>query len=144
MINALLRCPMRVSPSFLQPLALGQRPRAIAAVAVVVLGVLALGGCSSRIFSPFQMEVQQGNFTTEREFSRLREGMTREQVRFVLGTPLVTDLFRNDRWDYVYTRQAQNSDQVELRRITVFFDDDLARRFEDVGVREDSVGSGKR
>jgi outer membrane protein assembly factor BamE len=103
-------------------------------IALAAACATALAGCSTRVFSPYQMEVQQGNFVTQKEVGLLREGMTREQVRFVMGTPLVTDLFRVDRWDYVYTRQPENSDRSEKRRVTVHFDGDLVKRLEDVNV----------
>ena len=56
--------------------------------------------------------------------------MTIDQVRFVLGTPLVADIFHENRWDYVYRRQRQNSREVEERRISVFFDGDKLVRLE--------------
>lgn len=103
-------------------------------IASIVACATTLAGCSTRVFSPYQMEVQQGNFVTQKEVGLLREGMTREQVRFVMGTPLVADLFRVDRWDYVYTRQPENSDRSEKRRVTVHFDGDVVKRLEDVNV----------
>ena len=51
--------------------------------------------------TPFKMEIQQGNFITQEMVSRLKPDMSREQVRFVLGTPLVADMFHADRWDYI-------------------------------------------
>lgn len=120
MRGLLRQLPSRAPVAFLVPL-----------LAVAVLGT---AGCSSRFFSPYQMEVQQGNYITQKEVALLKEGMTRDQVRFVMGTPLVNDLFRTDRWDYVYTRQEQNSDRVEKRRVTVVFDADLVKRLEDHNV----------
>jgi outer membrane protein assembly factor BamE len=54
--------------------------------------------------------------------SQLRPGLSRDQVRFVLGTPLLVDMFHADRWDYVYRLQKGRTGEVELRRFTVFFD----------------------
>ena len=69
--------------------------------------------------------------------------MTKDQVRFVLGTPLVADIFHEDRWDYVYRRQRQNSTQVEERRVSVFFDGDKLVRLEgDVMPARGSSASG--
>ena len=144
MINALTRRLMRPFPLLSARSPSNRRPSLLSIAACAIATALVLGGCSSRFFSPYQMEIQQGNYITEREVALLREGMTRDQVRFVLGTPLVNDVFRNDRWDYVYTKQPQNSNQVELRRITVYFADDLAKRFEDIGVRDDPEKVGKR
>lgn len=115
--------------------------RSACAVASGVLLFLALTACSSRVLQPFQMEVQQGNYLTAKEVALLREGMTREQVRFVMGTPLINDIFREDRWDYVFTRQAQNSNAMERRRLTVHFDGEVVRRLDESGV--DGVGDAR-
>lgn len=93
------------------------------AALVGTLGIVA--GCT-----PYRMEVQQGNFISQAMVSQLKEGMTREQVRFVLGSPLVIDPFREDRWDYVYTRTAANSSRTETRRLSVIFANDLLARLE--------------
>jgi len=80
--------------------------------------------------SVYRMEVQQGNYISQEAVAQLRLGMTKEQVRFVLGTPLVADIFHENRWDYVYRRQRENSRQVEERRVSVFFDGDKLVRLE--------------
>ena len=81
-------------------------------------------------FSVYRMEIQQGNYLSQEAVSQLKLGMTKEQVRFVLGTPLVADIFHENRWDYVYRRQRENSSQVEARRVSVFFDGDKLVRLE--------------
>jgi outer membrane protein assembly factor BamE len=95
---------------------------------VLLAWALAAAGCGW--FSPYRMEIQQGNFVSQEAVSQLRPGMTREQVRFVLGTPLVADPFRTNRWDYVYRRQLENSSGSESRRLTVFFENDVVARVE--------------
>jgi outer membrane protein assembly factor BamE len=80
--------------------------------------------------SVYRMEVQQGNYISQEAVAQLKLGMTKEQVRFVLGTPLVADIFHENRWDYVYRRQRENSRQVEERRVSVFFDGDKLVRLE--------------
>ena len=55
----------------------------------------------------YRIEIQQGNYITQEMVAQLKNGMTREQVRYVLGTPLVTDIFHADRWDYVFTASAR-------------------------------------
>jgi outer membrane protein assembly factor BamE len=90
--------------------------------------VLAWAGCKQMpdvptIISPYKIDIQQGNVVTQEMVSKLKVGMTRAQVRFALGSPLVVDPFRTDRWDYVYSYQKQGK-QVERRRITVIFDED--------------------
>ncbi|MSP97735.1 MAG: outer membrane protein assembly factor BamE [Betaproteobacteria bacterium] len=80
----------------------------------------------------YRIEIQQGNFLSQEMVSQLKPGMTREQVRFVLGTPLVTDIFHANRWDYVFYREAAGG-TVEHRQLSVFFEDDrLARVTGDV------------
>lgn len=82
--------------------------------------------------TPYRMPIQQGNFLSQEMVSQLKLGMTREQVRFVLGTPLVTDIFHADRWDYVFHREVRGA-KPEQRRVSVFFEQDrLARIAGDV------------
>ena len=79
---------------------------------------------------PYRMEIQQGNFVSQEMVSQLKPGMSRDQVRFVLGTPLITDSFHADRWDYVFRRQRVNSNELEHRKITVLFEDGKLKRVE--------------
>ncbi len=77
---------------------------------------------------PFRIDIQQGNFLSGEMVAQLKEGMTREQVRFVLGTPLVTDVFHADRWDYVFYRELGDG-RKERRHLTVFFEENKLKRF---------------
>ena len=73
----------------------------------------------------YRIEVQQGNLVNQESTVQLRQGMTKDQVRFLLGTPLITDIFHADRWDYVYTFRPSRSNRIkEERRLTLFFDKD--------------------
>ena len=99
--------------------------RVLAAAAVLAL----LAGCGSvdstgrRIattLTPYKVEVVQGNFVSKEQVDALHAGMSREQVRQVLGTPLVTSLFHADRWDYVFTLRRQGVDPQQ-RHLAVFF-----------------------
>ena len=89
-----------------------------------LLAASALGACSSvpKIVTEYRIDVQQGNVLTQDMVSQLRPGLTRDQVRFLLGTPLLVDMFHNDRWDYVYRLEKGATKAVESRRFTVFFD----------------------
>src|SRR5512141_3095196 len=87
------------------------------------------GGCGSfdRIsesivspITPYKVEIVQGNFVSREQVAALKPGMSRQQVRDILGTPLVTDLFHADRWDYVFTLRQQGVLKQE-RRLAVFF-----------------------
>ncbi|MBM3347940.1 MAG: outer membrane protein assembly factor BamE, partial [Betaproteobacteria bacterium] len=90
---------------------------------VAALVLLALSACAYvPRATPYRMEIQQGNMVDQEMVSKLTPGMTREQVRFILGTPLVVDPFRVDRWDYVFLRQPENKQEVEKRRVVVYFE----------------------
>jgi len=82
------------------------------------------------VFSVYRMEIQQGNYLTQEMVSQLQSGMTRDQVRFVLGTPLLVDIFHDNRWDYVYRRGRAGSREIEERRLSVFFENDRLVRVE--------------
>ena len=73
--------------------------------------------------SAYKMDIQQGNYVTQDMVAKLKPGMTRSQVRFILGTPLVVDMFRTNRWDYVYVYQKRGK-VTEHRKFTVIFEND--------------------
>lgn len=77
---------------------------------------------------PYRIDIQQGNYLSHEMVAQLKEGMTREQVRFVLGTPLVTDVFHADRWDYVFYRELGDG-RKERRHLAVFFEENKLKRF---------------
>lgn len=104
----------------------------VAAVSTPSSGVTTTGPTGIQrflgVFSPYRIDIQQGNFISREMVTQLKEGMqrpegvTREQVRFVLGTPLLTDLFHADRWDYVF-RLKKRSGEVISSHVTVLFKD---------------------
>lgn len=81
------------------------------------------------IFSPYRPDIQQGNFVSREMVAQLREGMTPEQVRFVLGTPLLQDMFHANRWDYPF-RLVEGDGTVTGSRVTVYFKDNRLARIE--------------
>ena len=104
----------------------------------LILLILLIAGCKQMPqlsvptlpgLGPRKIEIQQGNVITQEMVDKLQPGMTRNQVRFVLGTPLLVDPFRTDRWDYVYTMN-QAGRLVEQRQLKVFFQDDKLLRYE--------------
>jgi len=99
----------------------------------IVLIALMLAGCRNvpllPNLAPYKIDIQQGNYVSQEMISKLKPGMTRSQVRFVLGTPLVVDVFRNDRWDYVYVYR-KGGEVTEQRRISVIFDGDRLTRID--------------
>lgn len=70
----------------------------------------------------YKIDIQQGNVLSQEMVSQLKPGQTKDQVRFLLGTPLVADIFHQQRWDYVYRYQSGQTGQVESRKFAVFFD----------------------
>ena len=88
-----------------------------------------VSGCSSVNLGPHRIDVQQGNALDQENIVRLKPGLNRSQVRFLLGTPLVVDPFRTDRWDYVYVFYKAGK-LAEQKRITLFFDGEILARIE--------------
>lgn len=72
----------------------------------------------------YRVDVQQGNLLDDKDVDAVQPGMTRSQVRFLLGTPMVEDLFHHDRWDYVYYLRRGRSKREEKRWLIVTFADD--------------------
>lgn len=97
----------------------------------VLVLILVLAASSAGCVSVYKMEVQQGNVVAPEMIEKVKPGMTRAQVRFVLGTPLVSDPFHPDRWDYVYFHKKKSSTAApEIRRLTAIFDGDALSRLE--------------
>jgi outer membrane protein assembly factor BamE len=84
---------------------------------------LMLASCFTTPLSPHKIDIQQGNYVDQEMVAKLKPGMTRAQVRYVLGTPLVADPFHSNRWDYVY-RLQKNGGAPEERKMTIVFEDD--------------------
>jgi outer membrane protein assembly factor BamE len=84
---------------------------------ILAAGFLACG-CVYRI------NIQQGNFLDQKAVDQVANGMTRSQVRYLLGTPMVADSFNKSRWDYIYYLKKGRSRHVDSRRVTVYFDGD--------------------
>jgi outer membrane protein assembly factor BamE len=79
--------------------------------------------------TPYRIDIQQGNFISQDMVAQLRPGMSKEQVRIALGTPLLTDIFHADRWDYIYWRERPG-EKLEQRKLTVFFEDGKLTRLD--------------
>ena len=79
--------------------------------------------------APYSVSVQQGNFVSSEMLTQLKVGMTPDQVRFALGTPLLNDLFHTERWDYIFRLQRGNG-ELTSSRVTVFFKDNRVASFE--------------
>ena len=108
----------------------------------MLAGSAALTACAPpQIIQPYRMDIQQGNYVSQEMISQLKIGMTKEQVRYVLGTPLVADIFHADRWDYVYYKDPRRGVR-EGRKIAVVFENGkLARVLGDVVPAEAATGA---
>jgi outer membrane protein assembly factor BamE len=109
----------------------------------VLLFLPFLAACSdmpkiTNVLSPYRIDVRQGNFVTQDMVGQLKPGLSRDQVRFILGSPLVTDMFHVDRWDYVYRYQSGYG-EVQQRNLTVFFQDNKLTRVAGDVVAEDAA-----
>lgn len=99
------------------------------AKATLVFVLLSTLGCSYLPPFPYRIDVQQGNVVTDEMIETLQPGMTKPQVMFVMGSPLIVDTFRQNRWDYVYIFREAGS-LSEQKRLTLFFEDDILTSIE--------------
>jgi outer membrane protein assembly factor BamE len=110
-------------------------------IAFAVTALLGMTACTSavdntqrawmnKVFRPYVPDVVQGNFISSEQYSKLELGMSREQVRQILGTPLLASYFHANRWDYVFEFKRSGQRIAKERRITVFFDGDKLAKFE--------------
>jgi len=116
--------PTQLRPASTRP---SRRIRLLATAALLAVS-LGTSGCV------YRMVVQQGNFLDGRQVSQVQVGMTRGQVRFLLGTPMLPDAFDRDRWDYLYTLDAPRIKDKTRQRLTIFFAEDKVARIENVGA----------
>ncbi|MCE4061703.1 outer membrane protein assembly factor BamE [Pandoraea sputorum] len=100
---------------------------------------LALAGCSTYdsvtdkvigVVTPYRINIVQGNFVSKEAYEQLKAGMTRDQVRQLLGTPLLADIFHANRWDYVFYFKRGNASVVQERHLKVYFEGDTLARWE--------------
>ncbi len=109
--------------------------------AVALIGFLGVSGCTSAvdetqrawmntIFRPYTPDVVQGNFISSEQYAKLQVGMSREQVRQIMGTPLLASYFHANRWDYIFEFKRSGQVMGKDRHVTVFFDGDKMVKFE--------------
>ncbi len=103
-----------------------------------ILSVILCTACGTALptIKPYKLDVQQGNVVTSKMLLQLRPGMTKSQVRFIMGTPLLQDSFHGNRWDYVY-QLRENGKIIEQRRVILDFENELLK-----SVRGDVVPTG--
>jgi len=97
----------------------------LAAICTTAILIVSASGCV------YRMDVQQGNVLDAEQVDQVAVGMTRSQVRFLLGTPMVIDSFDANRWDYVYSLRRGHSRKVTKRHLIVWFDGDKVARVEE-------------
>jgi outer membrane protein assembly factor BamE len=122
-----------------------------ARITLAALALASLAACSGRWlptlplgpFKPYRIDIQQGNVVTQEMIAKVQPGMTRGQVRFALGTPLVADVFHPDRWDYVYQYQKGGVVTEHRRIVVVFKGDNLVRIEGDVVPASSLPGAPK-
>ena len=113
-------------------------------LSLFILGCTLLAGCGSNgpALKPFKMDIQQGNVVTSKMLLQLKPGMTKSQVRFIMGTPLIVDSFHKDRWDYFY-QMRQAGKIVEQRRVILDFEKELLSKVRGDVVPQGTVGAAK-
>jgi outer membrane protein assembly factor BamE len=102
----------------------------------IILLSLLLASCgelSVPMLSAYKMDIRQGNYVTQEMRSKIKPGMSRAQVRYVMGTPMINDVFHANRWDYVY-RLEQGGELVEKQRLTLYFDGNNLSKIDDSGL----------
>ncbi|MCW5670280.1 MAG: outer membrane protein assembly factor BamE [Hydrogenophaga sp.] len=103
----------------------------LAPVLCVLVAVASLSACSyvPTIITPYKIDIVQGNVVTREQANALKPGMSRSEVRDILGSPLLSSVFHADRWDYVFTFRRQGQ-EPQQRKLTVFFKGETLERFE--------------
>ena len=108
--------------------------RAATSTLLAFLFTALLAGCSSFKFpGVHKIDVQQGNIITQEMVNQLKPGMSRSQVRYVMGTPLIVDTFNQDRWDYFYSLVDKDENEVR-EKVSIYFQDNKL-----VGIKGDYV-----
>lgn len=80
---------------------------------IIIVAALSLSACSSWIY---RIDIPQGNYLEQKDIDKLQVGMTKEQVKFILGSPVVLDSFENDTWHYVYQFKSGRSTEFDARK----------------------------
>lgn len=117
---------LRYDARQLQPYEWKKGPQSVRISIALYISALLLVGCSvNRLPFVYAPDLQQGTVFEAPEVSQLRPGMSREQVRFLLGSPSIDDPFHKQRWDYIYSYVPRSDRFFERaeRRLTLFFDD---------------------
>jgi outer membrane protein assembly factor BamE len=94
-------------------------------IPALLLCFIAINGCTAYVPT-----IQQGNILDADQYDKLKPGMSKRQVSFVMGTPLLQDPFHKNRWDYVHTIKPGNSKKTSIQRLTLYFENDSLARID--------------
>lgn len=94
------------------------------AITLILFATISVSGC----FKLYRQDIEQGNVLKPEVISQVKPGMTRKQVQYILGTPLVADVFHMNRWDFYYTLQPDGRKITEKQQVTILFDGDRVTR----------------
>ena len=142
MIRPAMQNCLELFTRFLNPFLKGvYSPARLGLVSLALFGLMGVVGCTSavdetqrawmnKIFRPYVPDIVQGNFISSEQYAKLQLGMTREQVRQILGTPLLASYFHANRWDYIFEFKRAGQTVGKERHVTVFFDGDKVVKFE--------------
>ena len=110
--------------------------RAVSTTAWLLVALCGLEGC---VYRP---NIQQGNFLEVKDVDQVTAGMTRSQVRYLLGTPMISDPFVGQRWDYIYTLRRGRMRKIDRAHFVVYFEDDKVTRVDKLDLPEATSVSG--
>lgn len=112
------------------------------AIIALVIAFLTLSGCGSWwLPKPHRIQIQQGNILTPEDIGRVTEGMSKIEVVNIIGKPITTSVFDEERWDYIYSLNRAGG-KPNSKRFTVFFQDNKVFRVENDGFDHGSDASG--
>ena len=104
-------------------------------ITFIFISLLFISACSGRLFTVHKIDVQQGNAIDPKKVEQVKIGMTREQVKFLMGPPLITDVFHPERWDYIYFL-IPDYGETERRHLMVLFEGDKVASLEKSDIPE--------
>ena len=99
-------------------------------ISTFIITLLLASGCSTGLFSVHKLDIQQGNALKEEEVAQIKNGMTKEQVQALLGTPVVEPMFQTNRWDYLYYLKEPDKKPVH-RVVSIYFEGDTVFNVEE-------------
>jgi len=116
--------------------------RSLYLCSVALLLSLTFTACTTlRNFGVYKIDIQQGNLITNDQLAKVKTGMSRNDVRTVLGTPLLQDVFHNNRWDYYFSYAPATIEQ-DKHKITILFENEKVARIEGQGLEKEIFTGG--